>query len=279
MLKHVHSYVGALGDHLGCKEAVSQLPRLSAQVGLKAHIPSTHACIIPCTQNSPRFYRVLDIGTEKMTQVYSSLNLTLSATDRTTTNGILRVSPHAKSCAFDCWPETKHPVAAFLVCTFLFKTMDSNRMFARELARTFAARMGKALWLVFPDDDEVRPMHLHENKPRIKSTANNRTALCDEGVRGRGWVGGTYAPRVHALSRQELLSFGTNYVCRFRFNFLRYFPLPSLDPIWATFPARKIEDIAIFQPDVLLRFNISIHLATIANAPFVTLPFNSLVQL
>eukprot|EP00903_Cladosiphon_okamuranus_P016598 g15311.t1 len=37
----------------------------------------------------------------------------------------------------------------------LGETLDANRSFARELARTFAARMGKALWLVFPDDAEA----------------------------------------------------------------------------------------------------------------------------
>lgn len=37
------------------------------------------------------------------------------------------------------------------------QTLDANRSFARELARTFAARLGKALWLVFPDDAEVSP--------------------------------------------------------------------------------------------------------------------------
>lgn len=36
------------------------------------------------------------------------------------------------------------------------KTLDANRAFARELARSFSAQMGKALWLVFPDDAEVR---------------------------------------------------------------------------------------------------------------------------
>lgn len=36
------------------------------------------------------------------------------------------------------------------------QTLDANRSFARELARTFSARMGKGLWLVFPDDAEVK---------------------------------------------------------------------------------------------------------------------------
>lgn len=36
------------------------------------------------------------------------------------------------------------------------QTLDANRSFARELARNFSARMGKALWLVFPDDAEVK---------------------------------------------------------------------------------------------------------------------------
>ena len=37
------------------------------------------------------------------------------------------------------------------------QTLDANRSFARELARTFSARLGKALWLIFPDDAEVSP--------------------------------------------------------------------------------------------------------------------------
>ncbi|CAN0160461.1 unnamed protein product [Pylaiella littoralis] len=37
----------------------------------------------------------------------------------------------------------------------LGETLDANRSFARELARTFSARMGKGLWLVFPDDSEA----------------------------------------------------------------------------------------------------------------------------
>ncbi|CBJ27978.1 conserved unknown protein [Ectocarpus siliculosus] len=37
----------------------------------------------------------------------------------------------------------------------LGETLDANRSFARELARSFSARMGKALWLVFPDDAEA----------------------------------------------------------------------------------------------------------------------------
>ena len=36
------------------------------------------------------------------------------------------------------------------------QTLDANRSFARELARGFSARMGKELWLVFPDDAEVK---------------------------------------------------------------------------------------------------------------------------
>lgn len=36
------------------------------------------------------------------------------------------------------------------------QTLDANRVFARELARSFSARMGKELWLVFPDDAEVK---------------------------------------------------------------------------------------------------------------------------
>lgn len=37
----------------------------------------------------------------------------------------------------------------------LGETLDANRSFARELARTFSAKLGKALWLVFPDDAEA----------------------------------------------------------------------------------------------------------------------------
>eukprot|EP00904_Undaria_pinnatifida_P005540 jgi/Undpi1/2115/HiC_scaffold_12.g05501.m1 len=37
----------------------------------------------------------------------------------------------------------------------LGETLDANRVFARELARSFSARMGKELWLVFPDDAEA----------------------------------------------------------------------------------------------------------------------------
>ncbi|CAN0170426.1 unnamed protein product [Discosporangium mesarthrocarpum] len=38
----------------------------------------------------------------------------------------------------------------------LGETLDANRDFARELARSFSAKLGRALWLVFPDGGEAR---------------------------------------------------------------------------------------------------------------------------
>lgn len=57
------------------------------------------------------------------------------------------------------------------------KTLDANRAFARELSRTFSARMGKALWLVFPDAGEVGSL-VNNNNNNIQNTKSFPASVC-----------------------------------------------------------------------------------------------------
>lgn len=58
----------------------------------------------------------------------------------------------------------------------LGETLDANRNYVRELAKTFSAQMGKALWTVFPDDGEAEIANKVFGRPSFRVTSINQAA-------------------------------------------------------------------------------------------------------